>query len=71
MLLMKVLRMKQQDWKICVISMYYAVTNLQLVQDREVKLPFLDKEFLKYYMNIDPKYKIPSRGGKIITKTII
>ena len=29
----------------------------------EVRVPFLDKEFLKYYMNIDPCYKIPSFGN--------
>ena len=26
----------------------------------EVRVPFLDKDFLQYYMNIDPKLKIPS-----------
>jgi asparagine synthase (glutamine-hydrolysing) len=29
----------------------------------EVRVPFLDKTFLSYYMNIDPKYKIPSYGN--------
>jgi len=28
----------------------------------EVRVPFLDKDFLRYYMNIDPKYKTPSYG---------
>lgn len=29
----------------------------------EVRVPFLDKEFLEYYMNIDPKYKLASYNG--------
>lgn len=29
----------------------------------EVRVPFLDKEFLNYYMNIPSKYKIPSFGS--------
>ena len=31
----------------------------------EVRVPFLDKDFLQYYMNIDPKLKIPSTYGGI------
>lgn len=29
----------------------------------EVRVPFLDKDFLNYYMNIESKYKIPKFGG--------
>ena len=29
----------------------------------EVRVPFLDKDFLDFYMNINPKYKIPSYGN--------
>ena len=29
----------------------------------EVRVPFLDKEFLEYYMSIDPKYKLASHNG--------
>ena len=29
----------------------------------EVRVPFLDKDFLNYYMNIDSKYKITKFGG--------
>ena len=29
----------------------------------EVRVPFLDKDFLDYYMSIDPKYKIASHNG--------
>ena len=28
----------------------------------EVRVPFLDKEFLQYYMSIPPKYKVPRNG---------
>lgn len=28
----------------------------------EVRVPFLDKEFMKYYMNIDPNLKRPRKG---------
>jgi asparagine synthase (glutamine-hydrolysing) len=28
----------------------------------EVRVPFLDKEFIEFYMNIDPSFKIPSFG---------
>ena len=29
----------------------------------EVRVPFLDKAFLEYYMSIDPKYKVASHNG--------
>lgn len=29
----------------------------------EVRVPFLDNDFLDFYMNINPKYKIPSYGN--------
>lgn len=29
----------------------------------EVRVPFLDLKFLKYYMNIDPEFKVPSYGN--------
>ena len=29
----------------------------------EVRVPFLDKDFLQFYMNIDSRYKIPSYGN--------
>jgi len=29
----------------------------------EVRVPFLDKEFLQYYLGIDPKLKMPKTFG--------
>ena len=31
----------------------------------EVRVPFLDKEFMEYYMSIDPYYKIPKNNNNI------
>ena len=38
----------------------------------EIRVPFLDKNFLTYYLSIDAKYKIPrDHGGKCIEKYLL
>ena len=36
--------------------------NLTASNGLEVRVPFLDKEFINYYMSIDPALKIPNGG---------
>lgn len=52
-------------------TMYFSSTLLAEALGMEVKLPFLDPEFMSFAMEIDSKYKVRREGGKIYGKWIL
>lgn len=57
----------QKLWSV----MCFSSTQLAKVLEMEVKLPYLDPEFKKFAMGLDPRLKIRSEGGQTWGKWIL